>query len=341
MYKLRINNEMEYQMEHQMKKTTLIAYMEAQKTKTHTDEFVSAIFESRPDIMQLDAATRGDPSAMYDISDRKRNVKKNEEMQRSNSDEEVEEDEIGDIESDNGDGIRNDEDTEIEESESIENDEPEDGSEEEEKKPTSQLDIIDNSGYKQVAFNEAFNNMTEKMYPQISDIFTEEAVGLIQEGIDSDWIPVERRLLMCNEEDYKSSKEKMRCYNSSNPRGMGKTNIFKRQYLDKYYKATYSGKLEAARGKFIIFERKDINESIEIMDISPKLNGVTFAINSKLSSEADDYLMKGSKLHVDFIFRESIIETDEEFDPANTRDVSKNFNSESLEAEERETQSND
>lgn len=262
-----------------MNKSTLIAYMESTTNPKNTDQFVRAIFESSPDIMELDAKTP--EGGVYDISEKNIDGKSNKKESQSDKDNE---NEVGPVKRDDNNEVS-----------SIEA---------ETNKESKSLDIKADAGYKQVAYDDAFRNITDDTYPAISEMFSMDVIKQISESKDSDWKEVDRRMIMCNEDDYNSSKVKMNCYNSSNPTGLGRPTQLNRKYIDKYYTPKQVGKLKDVRDRYIMFTVSDLGEYIEILDISPKKNGVTYAIKSKLTSEKNPYLMKGSNLHNKFLFKE-------------------------------------
>lgn len=268
-----------------MNKIDLITYLESTKTPINNDSFVKALLESRPDIMELDVKTP--QGGIYDINDRDKYEEIKKQKQESKKD--------------NNDKVKSVKNFETDKESNKQNEANKKGESVDE--PFT-LNIINDAGSKQVAYDDAFKNITDKLYASISDLFTPEAVELINVSDPSDWKEVDRRVIMCNESDYKSSKTKINCYNSSNPTGIGKPNIFNRNYINKYYKPEYSVKLKDSNSRFIVFTVADLSEIIYVLDISPNQNGVTYAIKSKLSSEKNPYLMKGSKLHTNFLFKD-------------------------------------
>lgn len=267
-----------------MKKSSLIAFLESTQCKINKtindvslDEFTNVVYESRPDIMELDAKTP--QGGIYDISDK-------------GDEDEVSKPKNKEDEKDNEDEV----------SPEVSSDEDEERNLEDEK--GQPLTIKSDIGFKRVEFNDAFKNINEETYQTISDIFLPDEVARILQSKESDWSELDRRTIMCKESDYESDSRKViNCFNSSNPTGIGRPNKFPRFYIDAFYKPKGAGKLKDANDRYIVFSPKDMKEKIEVLKLREKKGRDRSAIKIQLPGWENPYLMVGSDLHTKFLYK--------------------------------------
>lgn len=295
-----------------MKKNSLVFFLESMnKDVTEKDELIHAIYESRPDLMQLDSETP--KNGMYDITDKESPNRAIDDFEADEEDEEVDPEYEAWIDQD----IREYDDEEIEEDEINEKSKDyeeveedieitEGGDEQTEKTEVSKpLTIKSDIGSKRIAFDDSFRNMTDDKLQSISDVFSADEVNMINESEESNWKEIDRRMIMCKEKDYKNpASKKFNCFNSSNPTGQGRPNKFPRAYVEAFYKPTKVGDLKDANGRYVIFESKSKSEPIYSLLLREKKGRNRYAIKFQISGEENEYLMVASDLHRNFIYKD-------------------------------------
>lgn len=286
-----------------MEKKSLISFLESIKdTGAETNKFIQAIYEVRPDIMELERNTP--KGGMYDISDKDDPSKAIDDFGDDAQQPSKQEPKSSPVK-------EPEKPTEEPVTEPVKEPEPEPKAEETPKEPEKDetpkaLTIKSDIGYKRVADNSAFKNITEETYQPISDVFTPNEVKMINESSPSDWKEADRRIIMCKQADYDDPTRKIiNCYNSSNPTGLGRPNKFPREYITTFYDAVQSGKLKDANDVYTIFHSKDVylRSPVHVLQLREKKGRNRYAIKFNVVGDESPYLMIGSELHTKFLFK--------------------------------------
>lgn len=289
-----------------MEKKSLLSYLESIKdTGADTDMFVKAIYEARPDIMELERNTP--KGGMYDISDKEDPSKAIDDFgddAKATEAKPQSKPAPAPKPEQKSEPMVEQPKTESQPKEPP----PEETKEKEDKAPVSSaaLTIKSDIGYKRVADNAAFKNMTEETHQPISDIFSMDEVNMINESDPSDWKEADRRLIMCKKADYDDPTRKIiNCYNSSNPTGLGRPNKFPREYINTFYDAVQSGKLKDANDVYTIFHSKDVylRSPVHVLQLREKKGRNRYAIKFNVVGDESPYLMIGSELHTKFLYK--------------------------------------
>jgi len=294
-----------------MEKKTLISFLESVKDSgVEMNNFIQAIYEVRPDIMELERNTP--KGGMYDITDKSNPSKAIDDF----SDDEPELSKSEPKKQPHKQQPKPSTDKPVVEPSKESESKPEPPKEpEKEKQEQAQepkdaepkgLTIKSDIGYKRVADNDAFKNINEETYQPIADIFSLDEVKMINESVPTDWHEADRRLIMCKQVDYEDTSRKViNCYNGSNPTGLGRPNKFPREYITTFYDAVQSGKLKDANEVYTIFHVKDSYRSspIHVLQLREKKGRNRYAIKFHVLGEESPYLMIGSELHTKFLFK--------------------------------------